>query len=220
LSRPRVQIITDLIEYYKELGETYESSTGKIFLGINKKNKEAAAQRETATNSNLFQIISKPETLLLAYRSIKGNKGSMTKGSILPKEEVEKMTPEQRILYLRSFTFPDKISLFDFYIAANLLGKGQYPWGSCSRVYVPKLGVTDKQRPITTLAFMGRIVQKAILIIFELIYEPYFERLNRSFGFRLNKGIHDAINAFTTNSPNGMRIAIEVDVEAAFNRQS
>ena len=85
------------------------------------------AQRETATNSNFLQIISKPEILLLAYRSIKGNKGSMTKGLILPKEEVEKMTPEQRILYLRSFTFPDEISLFDFYIEANLLGKEQYP---------------------------------------------------------------------------------------------
>ena len=144
------------------------------------------AQRETATNSNFLQIISKPEILLLAYRSIKGNKGSMTKGLILPKEEVEKMTPEQRILYLRSFTFPDEISLFDFYIEANLLGKEQYPWGSSSRVYVPKPGVKDKQRPITIPPFMDRIIQKAILMILESIYEPYFERLNRSFGFKPN----------------------------------
>ena len=107
----------------------------------------------------------------------------MTKGSILPKEEVEKITSEQRILYLRSFTFPDKISLFDFYIAANLLGKGQYPWGSSSRVYVPKSGVKDKERLIIIPPFMDRIVQKAILMILESLYEPYFERLNRSFWF-------------------------------------
>jgi retron-type reverse transcriptase len=63
---------------------------------------------------------------------------------------------------------------------------------------------------------MDRIVQKAICMILKSIYEPYFEKMNRSFGFRPNKGVHNAITSFTTHYTNGMRIAIESDVEAAF----
>ncbi len=64
---------------------------------------------------------------------------------------------------------------------------------------------------------MDRIVQKAICLVVESIFEPYFEILNRSFGFRPNKGVHDAMAAFDTYYTNGMRIAIEGDVEAAFD---
>ncbi len=118
LATPRIDMITDLINSYKEWGEIYESPAGKILLGIYNKNKEAALNKQTAINTNLLQVIGKVETLLISYKAIKGNKGAMTKGSILPKEEVEKMLPPQRELYLKSLTFPDKISLYDFHMAA------------------------------------------------------------------------------------------------------
>jgi retron-type reverse transcriptase len=141
----------------------------------------------------------------------------MTKESILSKDTIENMNTTQKELYLKSLTFPDKISLYDFHSAALLISQGLYPWGSSTRVYVPKPGVLDKQRPITIPPFMDRIVQKALCLVLESIFEPYFELLNRSFGFRPNKGVHDAISAFETNYTNGMRIAIEGDVEAAFD---
>lgn len=178
LSTPKIEMITNLINSYKEWGETYESPEGKILLGIYNKNKEAAINKQTATYTNLLQILGKPETLLIAYKAIKGNQGAMTKGSILSKDVIESMTSVQRELYLKSLTFPDKISLYDFYTTSTLLSEGLYPWGSSTRVYVPKPGVLDKQRPITIPPFMDRIVQKALCLILESIFEPYFEVLN------------------------------------------
>jgi len=87
--------------------------------------------------------------------------------------------------------------------------------------------VKDKQRPITIPPFMDRIVQKIITLVLEAIYEPYFEHLNVSFGFRPNKGVHDAIATLTTQYQyqyqsqyqytNCMKTAVEGDIEAAYD---
>jgi hypothetical protein len=87
LSTLKISIVTDLIEKYKELGKTYISPTGKILLRIYEKNKQTAIKKSITENTNLLQIIGKPETLLLAYREIKGNKEDLSKGSILPKDK-------------------------------------------------------------------------------------------------------------------------------------
>jgi retron-type reverse transcriptase len=127
------------------------------------------------------------------------------------------MTTEQQELYLRSLRFPDKFSLYDVLLTSQLIKKGLFPWGSSNRVYVPKPGVKDKMRPITIPPFLDRVVQKSICMILESINEPYFEKLNRFFGFRPNKGTHDAIVAFKTYYTQGMKNAIEGDVEAAYD---
>lgn len=57
-------------------------------------------------------------------------------------------------------------------------------------------------------------------MVLEAIYEPYFDTLNRSFGFIPNKGVHDAITTITSNYTNGIRIAIEGNVEAAYDTVS
>lgn len=72
-------------------------------------------------------------------------------------------------------------------------------------------------RPITIPPFMDRIVQKAIDMVMQAIYEPWFEKRNRSFGFRPNKGCHDAMVALTGWHNNGMKYAIEGDIEGAYD---
>lgn len=217
LSTPRLEFITNLIDYYKNKSKDYTSSTGKILYGIYEKNKKAITHGNQIKNTNLTEIIAKPETLLLAYKTIKGNKGAMTQGSVKSTEDIKTMTPEQRELYYNSLEFPDKFSMADILLTSKLIKKGIYPWGSSTRIYVPKPGVKDKQRPITIPPFMDRIVQKAITLVLEAIYEPYFESLNTSFGFRPNKGVHDAIAALTTQYTNGMKTAVEGDIEAAYD---
>lgn len=64
---------------------------------------------------------------------------------------------------------------------------------------------------------MDRVVQKAIAMILEAIYEPEFEALNRSFGFRPKKGVHDAIATITSTYSSGKVTAIEGDIEAAYD---
>lgn len=217
LSSPKWEQIDKLIEYYKKLGENKKSEIGTILLGIYNKNKIAALNNETITNHKLTYILSKPETLLLAYKYIKGNKGALNSGSHISKEDYNNLNNIQKELYVKSLTFPDKISLYDINLTSTLLKKGLYPWGTSSRVYVPKAGQPEKLRPITIPPFMDRIVQKAIELILTAIYEPYFEIRNRSFGFRPNKGTHDALIALLNYKTGGMKTAIEGDIEAAYN---
>lgn len=64
---------------------------------------------------------------------------------------------------------------------------------------------------------MDRVVQSAIRTVLESIYEPWFERRNRSFGFRPNKGVHDAIYSIIRKENRGLYMAIEGDVKGAYD---
>lgn len=94
LATPKTSLISELIVKWKSIGDTCQSPVGKILLRIYNKNKKATQEGKTAMNTNLIDISAKPEILLLAYRAIKGNKGALTKASILPKHKIEKMTYE------------------------------------------------------------------------------------------------------------------------------
>ena len=54
-------------------------------------------------------------------------------------------------------------------------------------------------------------------MVLEAIYEPIFENMNCSFGFRPNKGVHETITAITSYDTNGLFRAIEGDIQAAFD---
>lgn len=58
------------------------------------------------------------------------------------------------------------------------------------RVYIPKVG-TNKKRPLGIPAYEDKLVQSALAKILNAIYEQDF--LECSFGFRPNRGCHDAI---------------------------
>lgn len=58
------------------------------------------------------------------------------------------------------------------------------------RVYIPKPG-TDKKRPLGIPAYEDKLVQAALAKILNAIYEQDF--MECSFGFRPNRGCHDAL---------------------------
>ena len=58
------------------------------------------------------------------------------------------------------------------------------------RVYIPKPG-TDVKRPLGIPAYEGKLVQAALAKILNAIYEQDF--MECSFGFRPNRGCHDAL---------------------------
>lgn len=218
LSTPRIQMITDIINKFKEKGENnWQSPAAKTLKGIYNKNLDAVLKNENVKNHKILNIVASPEMLLLAYKAIKGNRGALTQAATKTAQEIENMSEEQKTLYFNSITFPDKFSLDDVLTTSSLLKKGMYPWGISKRVYVPKPGVLDKLRPITIPPFMDRVVQKAICMVLEAIYEPEFDFLNRSFGFRPGKGTHDAITAINSRYNTGKKTAIEGDVKAAYD---
>lgn len=60
------------------------------------------------------------------------------------------------------------------------------------RTYIPKLGADkSKTRPLGIPAYEDKLVQKALSKIFNAIYEAEF--LDCSFGFRPDRGCHDAL---------------------------
>lgn len=217
LATPRHEKITELLEFYTQQGLKAESSIARILRGIYNKNRSAARSGSVAQNDNLLPLVASPEILLLAYRAIRGNKGALTQGAEVSRNSYMAMDPQQRAAYLKSFSLPDGMSLHAIYQISSLIRAGRYPWGSSSRVYFDKPGNKLKKRPITIPSFTDRLVQKAIEIVLQAIYEPSFEKLNRSFGFRPNKGTHDALIAILSRNTNGMRTAVEGDVEAAYD---
>lgn len=58
------------------------------------------------------------------------------------------------------------------------------------RVYIPKPG-TDKKRPLGIPSYEDKLVQSALAKILNAIYEQEF--MECSFGFRPNRGCHDAL---------------------------
>lgn len=218
LSTPHWEHVTNLLATYKELAKVKYSSTGKVLLGLYERNKKAVLEGKRIKSSNLLSIVAKPETLMLAYREIRKNKGALSPAAEISKHEYNNLGSKQKELYLKSFKFPDGMSLYYLNLISQLLRKGMYPWGASRRVYFDKPGQPDKKRPITIPPFPDKIVQKAIELVLQSIYEPVFEKRNRSFGFRPNLGAHDAITAAVSSRlTNGMRTAVEGDIEAAYD---
>lgn len=218
LATPKWEVVSGLLESFRSRGLAEEkSSSGMVLLGIYQKNQQALRDGVNKNNSNLISVISKPELLALAYREIRGNKGALTPGAEVSSETYNSMSDEQKQLYLASHKLPDGINLSTFVLISKLLRQGKYPWGSSKRIYFDKPGQPGKKRPITIPPFTDRIVQKAISMVLESIYEPFFDKLNCSFGFRPTFGTQDALVAVCSKYTNGVRTAVEGDIEAAYD---
>ncbi len=169
-------------------------------------------------HSNLIGIVSDPAILAFSYKSIRANKGTMTKAHpYQSKESWKKLHPTQKRMLILNRQRPDGIAMDDFYMISLLIKRGLYPWGTSKRIYIDKPGDPKKKRPITIPPFMDRVVQEAIRMVLEAIYEPWFEKRNRAFGFRPNKGTRDAMIAITSKLTNNLYTAIEGDISGAYD---
>ncbi len=161
LSTGKWKTITDIIMKYRLEGMNTISTTGKILNGIDEKNKMMAQGKiPFQKTTNILPIICKTETLLLAYKRIKRNKGALTRASDVDEATLNSYNALQRKIYYRKKIFPDGFSLRDVEIAGFLLLKGQYPWGSSRRIWIAKPGDPSKKRPITIPPFLDRIIQE------------------------------------------------------------
>ena len=119
--------------------------------------------------NGLIRLISRPEFLIACYEEIKGKPGNMTPG-------MDKTTL-------------DGLSVKWFEELGNKLKKGQFNFSPARRVLIPK--GKSQTRPLGINSLREKIVQKALSIILEQIWENIF--LNTSHGFRPNRSVHTAL---------------------------
>jgi group II intron reverse transcriptase/maturase len=81
------------------------------------------------------------------------------------------------------------------------------------RVFIPKPGTTE-QRPLSIPSVGDRIVQAALKIVLEPIFEADF--LPCSFGFRPKRSAHDALQVLIDESWQGRRWVVETDIANCF----
>lgn len=150
---------------------------------------------------DLYSLLCNEILLIQASGNIKSNKGSMTPGI--------------------SYETIDAMSLERIKDLSNNMKNHNFIFSSIRRKYIikPKLYTEvepPKYRPLGIPNFSDRIIQEAIRIILEAMYEPIFEKIDANYGFRTNKSCHHAIvklKRFET----GSTPVIEGDIEGAYD---
>ncbi len=81
------------------------------------------------------------------------------------------------------------------------------------RVFIPKPG-SDERRPLSIPSVRDRVVQAAVKIVLEPVFEA--DMLACSFGFRPRRATHDALQVLIDESFRGDRWVVETDVADCF----
>ena len=150
------------------------------------------------TFKDLMQIISSENNILLAYRNIKNNEGSTTRG-----------TDGKTIEHYKDWS-EDK---FVIHFQNKLLN---YSPKSVRRVEIPKEGQPDKLRPLGIPCMTDRIIQQCILQVLDPICEAKFH--NHSYGFRPNRATSHAIaRANFLMCKNKLHYVVDIDIKGFFD---
>lgn len=104
----------------------------------------------------------------------------------------------------------------------ELLGQfktGTYRAPAVRRVHIPKEGAQHKTRPIGIPTLQDKILQRAVLMVLEPVYEQEF--LNCSYGFRPGRGAHRALDDLWTGLMDiGGGWVIDLDIQSFFDTVS
>jgi len=157
-----------------------------------------AKAKDGGTFERLMDLILCRDNILLAYRNIKKNDGSVTPGTDgLTMRNVEKYTPDSLVQKIRNIT-------------------KNYSPRAVRRKEIPKLYDPTKTRPLGIPCIWDRLIQQCVLQVLEPICEAKFS--DNSFGFRPNRSCENAVAAsYRLMQQSHMRYAVEFDIKGFFD---
>jgi group II intron reverse transcriptase/maturase len=144
-------------------------------------------------NIAVIKTISNTKILELAYNLNKLKKSSLTKGHT--NETI------------------DGYSKFSFDSATKLLQAGKFKFSSARVMEIPKKNGNIRKLLVTS--FRERVIQKAMQMVIEPMYEPHF--LEYSHGFRPGKGTHTAFKYIDTKFK-GVKWLINIEISRCFSK--
>lgn len=155
------------------------------------------------TNYKIIHLLHDPFTYENAYVKISKNRGALTQGY-----------DDEKVMESFGRITATKI--------AEKIKKGEYKFKPVKRTWIEKPGKKSK-RPIDVPTQADRIVQEAVRGILEAVYEPEFQKqekstknLSNNYGFRPNKSTWQAIETLKKYSQR-CNIVIEGDIVSAYN---
>jgi Retron-type reverse transcriptase len=155
-----------------------------------------AQSKEKQMFTNLIEIITSENNIKLAYRNIKKNKGSNTKGM-----------DNKTIKHLEIISENEFIQ--------NVQTRLQcYKPKAVRCVEIPK--ANGKKRPLGIPSIWDRIIQQCILQVLEPICEAKFH--NNSYGFRPHRSAHHAIaHCYRLMNQSKLQFVVDIDIKSFFD---
>lgn len=146
--------------------------------------------------NNLYELITSRQNILLAYRTIKSNKGSRTEGTDeITIDDVKAVNEEEFVNIIRKTL-------------------SNYKPKSVRRVLIPK--ANGKKRPLGIPSMRDRLIQQMFKQILEPIAEAKF--FNHSYGFRPLRKTQDAISRVSTLiNKSKLHYVVDIDIEGFFD---
>ena len=148
---------------------------------------------KTVPNEILEKILSR-DNMNLAYKKVKANKGA---------SGIDDMQVDELLQYLKENG--EQIE--------EDIRKGEYNPKAVRRVEIPKADGSKRKLGIPTV--VDRVIQQAIAQQLSKIYEPIFSE--NSYGFRPNRGCHDAIQRVKEIMNKGYKWVVDLDLEKFFD---
>src|SRR6266852_2782082 len=152
---------------------------------------------------DLFNLVHDPATLIVAFDRVAGNRGANTPG-------VDGMTValvEERI----------GVPGFLDDLRAQLKS-GTFRPLPVRELKIPKPGGSGKLRKLGIPAVADKVVQAALKLVLEPVFEADFKPV--SYGFRPRRRAQDAIAEIHFYGTRGYRWVLDADIEAAFDNLS
>ena len=144
--------------------------------------------------TRLYRYLLRPDIYFVAYNNLYANNGAATKGI---NNDTADGFSEAKIANI-----------------IKMLSNETYQPIPVRRTYIPKRSNPDKKRPLGIPSFTDKLVQEALRMVLETVYEPVF--LNVSHGFRPKRSCHTALSSLKKEF-NGTRWFIEGDIKGCFD---